>query len=167
MGVKALSRFKVQRPWFLCFFSLLLPSPHLCFPLCPSTPSHSFPFAVPPQFESQAASVLKAWSLVRDAGPALPCFSLAVESCVQAALALCGHLWRLQSPLLIAWLFWSCGDDGGTSDNRRISAGSRLALPGRQEGLGCVEARQVHRWNNGAGICLPRETSEHDPQRRY
>lgn len=128
MGVRALSRFKVQRPWFLCFFSLLLPSPHLCFPPCPSTPSHSFPFAVPPQFESLAASVLKAWSLVRDTGPALPWFSLAAESCVQAALALCGHLGRLQSPLCTAWLLWTCGDDGGTSDNGRISAGSRQWL---------------------------------------
>lgn len=68
------SGFKAQRPLFLCFFSLPLPPPpHLCFPLCSSPPTHSFlSWLCLHSLSHRLHPILRAWSLVRDTGPASP-----------------------------------------------------------------------------------------------
>lgn len=160
MGVESPSRFKVQRPWFLCFFSLLLPSPHLCFPPCP---------LLPPTLSICSASTVWVTGCIRlegviisqDTGPALP-----------------GFPWLRRAVCRQPWLFVGTWGDCRASHSLAPGLVAMVVTPvtmgelvleadsgsARQAGgAGLRGGQQVHRWNNGAGICLASgETSEHD-----
>ena len=101
-GGEHLYSFKVQRSLFLCFFSPPPRPPSVFSSVSLSSLPLFLPCAVPPPFESQAAPHLEGVIISQGCRPSLPWFSLEAESCVQAALALCGHLGRLQGRLCTA-----------------------------------------------------------------